>query len=255
MRRNRERGLTLIEILLAMIIMMLGVVGILALFPTALGAARTSMEETNAAILAESIAHGLTNSIRFAEYDPTTKQWKVYFTHDLEGGTQTMRYDFLLPELADNTTGDDNKAWQRHPATSANSKGYNPPSPENHSQILPTEGVFRLGKDSWLAASHQEIKNVNENNDPYTQFAFRFDVRKVNRLKYMLNNPLFTIPGTTPPQQYTSEAELDPLVKLYEFRIHIYRVYSGLTSGGTTTTAGMEKLKWIATVTSSGSTR
>ncbi|HLY74252.1 MAG TPA: prepilin-type N-terminal cleavage/methylation domain-containing protein, partial [Planctomycetota bacterium] len=57
--RPRERGMTLIEILIALIVMVLGVLGILALFPPSLEMAKESMEETNAAILAESVADSL----------------------------------------------------------------------------------------------------------------------------------------------------------------------------------------------------
>ena len=55
----RHRGMTLIEILIALIVMVLGVLGILALFPPSLEMAKESMEETNAAMLSESVAHSL----------------------------------------------------------------------------------------------------------------------------------------------------------------------------------------------------
>ena len=60
--RGAQRGMTLIEILIALIVMVLGVLGILALFPPALQMGSESMEETNAAILAESVAHALAAS-------------------------------------------------------------------------------------------------------------------------------------------------------------------------------------------------
>ena len=66
-KRRKERGLTLIEILLALIVMAIGIVGILALFPTALNFAKTSMEETQGAMLSESVSEGLRNALRFSE--------------------------------------------------------------------------------------------------------------------------------------------------------------------------------------------
>ena len=42
MKRNTEKGLTLVEILLALIVMVIGLAGILALFPVALQASKES---------------------------------------------------------------------------------------------------------------------------------------------------------------------------------------------------------------------
>ena len=52
--RGAQRGMTLIEILIALIVMVLGVLGILALFPPSLEMAKESMEETNAEHLSSS---------------------------------------------------------------------------------------------------------------------------------------------------------------------------------------------------------
>jgi type IV pilus assembly protein PilV len=67
--RAAEKGMTLIEILIALIVMVLGVLGILALFPPALQSGTESMEATNAAILAESVAHGLMGAFTTVEED------------------------------------------------------------------------------------------------------------------------------------------------------------------------------------------
>src|SRR3990167_5035570 len=108
MRRN-ERGLTLIEILLALIIMVLGILGILALFPPALESAKESMEETTAAILGESVAQSLSMATRFAQYDSATGTYTVVFTHDLKNGVEFVKYAFPggLPLIAD--------GWRHHP--------------------------------------------------------------------------------------------------------------------------------------------
>src|SRR5436190_14671206 len=83
--KTRSRGMTLIEILIALIIMVLGVLGILALFPPALQSGTESMEETNASIIAESVAHGLTAALQSAEEDKTAAAMKLRATlvHDL----------------------------------------------------------------------------------------------------------------------------------------------------------------------------
>src|SRR5215470_15065722 len=82
-----ERGMTLIEILLALIVMVLGVLGVLAVFPVAMESAKESMEETNAALVGESVAQGLTNGMRLAYYDTVTQRTVVTLTHDLLVGS------------------------------------------------------------------------------------------------------------------------------------------------------------------------
>ena len=100
-RTRRQQGLTLIEILLALIVMVIGIVGILALFPAAMESAKESMEETQAAILAESVAHSLQEAVRFAQWDTGTGQWTVIFTHDLKNGANFVKYQYfrLSPRL------------------------------------------------------------------------------------------------------------------------------------------------------------
>ena len=122
-RRSRRRdGLTLIEILLALIVMVLGFCGILALFPPALQSSRESMEATNAAILGESVAHALTTSLQFATFNASSQQYEAILTHDLKSGATTNRYRFALPKLA--PPGNPMGGWRHYPSK------VNPPSPD-----------------------------------------------------------------------------------------------------------------------------
>src|SRR5213075_1720636 len=122
--KTRSRGMTLIEILIALIVMVLGVLGILALFPPALQSGTESMEATNAAILAESVAHGLMTAFNTAEEDkppggaaPTTLKLKVTLTHDAKSGTTTNRYTFILPPLPANPLT--NLDWYHYPSSAS----------------------------------------------------------------------------------------------------------------------------------------
>ena len=85
-KRRREGGLTLIEILLALLVMVLGLLGILAVFPPTLQSSRESVEETTAAILAESIGHSFKNAVMFGKYDVATSKWTCVMAHDLKKG-------------------------------------------------------------------------------------------------------------------------------------------------------------------------
>ncbi|MBI2900646.1 MAG: hypothetical protein HYY17_10705 [Planctomycetes bacterium] len=228
--RRFERGVTLIEILLALLVMVLGIVGILALFPAALQASKESVEETQAGITAESVAQALTNAVRFGTYDGTKARHRIVLTHDLKytGTNSYVRYAFWLPKLA----GED---WLHYPngvadaPSSAPADGLTtyigtgvaantPYDPES----LP---AFNLAGDPWIWSSVKTVRDTNDPSDPYTQFGFSFSVMKINTLAYMI--------GTAKPGGGTwTEADLEPLVKMFEFRINVFRMITEVSGGG-----------------------
>lgn len=53
--KKKQNGFTLMEILIAMSILIVGLVGILSLFPVGLSATKKAIEDTNAALIAESL--------------------------------------------------------------------------------------------------------------------------------------------------------------------------------------------------------
>src|SRR3954462_4849365 len=117
-RSPSRRGMTLIEILIALLVMVLGVLGIMALFPPALQSASESMEETNAAIIAESVAHSLAESFSSAEEDKqaTKLQLRCTMSHDMKAGDKTRgRYTFILPPLPANPLT--NPEWFHYPSS------------------------------------------------------------------------------------------------------------------------------------------
>jgi len=250
-QRTVQKGLTLIEILLALIIMVVGLVGILALFPPALESAKISMEETNAAIIAESVAHALTNSVRFSVYDDGggTPVWRAVLTHDLKGSTGNAgTYNFTLPPLDTNGDGkSDDDDWIHHPP------GSGKPNP-----MIEKDEIFTLKGDDSVIRSHDEVVKASGGSDPYDQFAFSYDVRKINTLEYLVSGTDPTTGSNFIKQDgtpYTLQ-DLDNMVKLYEFHIHIFRTYSKGSSGGTSTASDQELGKnWIATVRNRVSTK
>lgn len=245
MRRNRdERGMTLIEILLSLIILVLGMVGILALFPAALQQSVESVEDTSAGMVAESVAHALATGMRFSNYNSGTQQWEVVLSHDLGSGTSPnvtsnskSKYTFALPKLP--IPLDPSKEWFHYPSDGP------PPNPLDSGKPVPisyepekdTKCVFNLAVDDWAKATTDKVKNEFDNTDAYGQFGFAFDIRNVSStLEYKLS---LKNPGTG--NNYTV-AEIQPDCKMYEFRIYVFRVgttagsFSG--GGGTGTVAG-----------------
>lgn len=233
-KRTDRQGMTLIEILLALIVMVLGVLGILRLFPPAMDLARQSMEETNAALLGESVAQGLTNGMRLSIYDIAKQQTVVTLTHDLQIGGVKMKYRFYLPKIE--KSGD--PQWIHFPGSKS-------PSDPDPGQVLPNtwsaeddDRLFLLAGDGWVLETTNNVKTINDPTDSYNQFAFSFDIRKVFTMEHMIRptpQPNPDKPGTN----YT-EKDLDPMMKLYEFRIYVYRTAQQMSSmgGGSTTTAG-----------------
>ncbi len=236
--RGSERGVTLIEILLALIVMVLGVVGILALFPGALQSAAESMEDTQAAILGESVAHGLVSSLRNAEFDKTALTYRATLVHDLystdpsgTGNGERGRFEFILPP--GDKTGKAANPWHHYPSA-AKPPSNDPGAPLDLSSWDAEKDprVFKLGGDGWMKATTDETKKTDPT-DAWTQFAFSFNVTKVPTLDYLTGKPKPTAPGE-PAQTYLAD-EVDKMQRLYEFKIVIFRIAN---TGGTTFSGG-----------------
>lgn len=87
--RRRPDGFTLIEILLALAVLAIGMVGIMALFPVGLDSSRRAIEDTTSANVAESVKAALVQAMRTK---PRTTR-VVNFSHD--GSTTGLT--FTLP--------------------------------------------------------------------------------------------------------------------------------------------------------------
>lgn len=232
---RRDSGVTLIEVLIALIIMVVGLVGILALFPPALQASKESMEETQAAIIAESIKHALTVALKNAEWAAGQGKYKVGITHDLKTSAKANMIYILLPKTTDNATGG---GWMHFPDGGAGGD-YAAPMvgmalPANAD--LETFPVFTLNSDPWVATAVKEVWDKNDPSEPYDQFTFSFDVKKVNTLSYITPAP----------------PDLEKRTTLYEFEIHVFRKKPTATPVGgdaSVTTSGTVPSKHVTTLT------
>lgn len=249
--RGHQRGMTLIEILIALIVMVLGVLGILALFPPSLEMAKESMEETNAAMIAESVAHSLMEAFSAAEEDKgsPTLLLRCTMSHDMKAGDRTRgRYTFNLPPLPmDPTT---NPEWYHFPS-SAMPPGQGSPAAGDPGSKMTTmswdpesdDRHFQLGGDQWTVDTVQAVHEVNDPTDPLLQFAFSFDVRKVDDMWYQRKNP-----GAIDPYRKIAlkPDDYESMEKLYEIRIHILRI---VNQGGANGLKGDVSRHYITTVT------
>lgn len=221
---NKRNGVTLIEILLAIIVMAIGMVGILALFPPTLESGKLSMEETNAAILASSVKQALSMALKRSTWDATQQRYTIVFTHDMKNGTSGNVVVLPLPKLGE--------GWVHYPGQAGAG------NPE-------VQEVYSIGADPWIWASLTEVWSKNDPSDPYDQFAFSFDVRKINNLDWV--NP--------PPPP----GELEQRTMLYDFRVHVFRrknttvIMGG--EGSTMVLANPDTYEIITTITFGGSLR
>ena len=95
---DHQKGLTLIEILIAMIILSVGLIMVLTIFPVGIRSTKESTEDTYAAYLADSIVQALTQAMRTATPEDRTgnKAGQVTLIHDgLTGANDS--YIFELP--------------------------------------------------------------------------------------------------------------------------------------------------------------
>jgi type II secretory pathway pseudopilin PulG len=212
--------LTLIEILIALIIMVLGIVGILALFPPALDSGKKAMEETQAGITGLSVANALASAVRFATYDPGTGNWTATLVHDLSSASTSVQYTFSLPKLSD--------GLRHHPGSGAPATSIGPDGQPHPDPTADTE--FKLCGDPWVVATVKQVQGVSDPSDPLDQFGFSFDVHKVNTLSHLLGQ----IKPYGQGDAYTNE-DLEPLSKLYEFNIYIFRVFQAQAPDGHST--------------------
>jgi len=242
-KRTAERGMTLIEILIALIVMVLGVLGILALFPPALQSGTESMEATNAAILAESVAHSLVQGFQSAVEDTTaaTLKLRVTMSHDLSAGSAVGKYTFVLPPLPTDPTT--NLDWWHYPSTSSPPGQGGSGAPGDTGSKM-TGGQwdpeaddrhFQLGGDQFVVNTVKSVHDMNDPTDPLTQFGFSFDIRKVDDMWYQRRNP-----GTVDPYRNTvlKPEEYEAMAKLYEVRIHILRMSAQAQGAGTNVSGG-----------------
>jgi prepilin-type N-terminal cleavage/methylation domain-containing protein len=149
-----QAGFTLIEILIALTVLVVGLVGILALFPVGLHSSRSAIEDSTSSILAESIKSSIIASFRLA----ATGQDIDYYHDGVDIGFQ-----FSLP--ADSAAAND--IWV-------------PVSVESG------RFVIAVGQDNGLEFElpdpGEDATNKKRKIVPYRQYSYKFQVRKKDDL-------------------------------------------------------------------------
>lgn len=185
--RRSDSGFTLIEILIAMAILMIGIVGILSLFPVGIKNVSDSVEDSTAANVAQSLYNAMTEAMR-----RPNSTGSVVLAHDGLQLVGAQTYTFPLPASVAVPT--------LHPAPGMGTDG--------------TLQTFQLGTD---ARTNNVLTDITappgwsaggDPTEPLRQYSFQFEVQKPPEAIV----PLGGGASTTVP--------------LYQFRFLIYRSYT-----------------------------
>jgi prepilin-type N-terminal cleavage/methylation domain-containing protein len=111
---RRRRGFTIIEILIAIVVLVLGITGIVALFPTAIESGNQTVEDTYAATITQSVVDAISVGLRESRYSyrtqpPNADRVWTYFVFNHDGVIDQM---VQQPEVYDLDTVD-TRIWQR----------------------------------------------------------------------------------------------------------------------------------------------
>jgi hypothetical protein len=171
-------------------------------------------------------------------------------SHDMKAGDKTRgRYTFVLPPLPTNPLT--NPDWYHYPSSSMPPGQGSPAAGDNGSKMVsmswdPTEDDrhFQLGGDQWTVDTVQSVHEMNDMTDPLLQFAFSFDIRKVDDMWYQRRNA-----GAIDPYRNVAlkPDDYEAMEKLYEVRIHVLRITHQGGSGGKV--EGDVSRRYITTVT------
>ncbi len=151
--RKSQAGFTLIEILISLVLLMVGICGILSLFPVAIKNVSDSVEDSAASNLAQSLYAAMTEAMR------RPVAGVVYLTHD---GLPSGQVNFPLPTTV--------AAPVLYPAPGGGTD--------------PTLQVYQLGTDTRTKNQVDNIKKPaawsagGDPSEPTQQYSFQFEVSK-----------------------------------------------------------------------------
>ena len=192
---SREKGFTLVEILIAMVVMSVGLLGILGVFPAGIRKTAEVVEDSYAAIIAESVRNAVELGLQQGRIDDGADKGFIYMGEGVEELLQEKGH--TLP--VDITTLDGNGPSINKAADYWIKLPYDQPDvyylfprfdPTNYemgaktvNNIEPVKRVFPCGakllKDSTdmglsLAEREEALR------DPYSQYSYAFVIREVD---------------------------------------------------------------------------
>ncbi len=201
-----NKGLTLLEILMAVIILLLGLVGILSLFPAGIRSTNESVEERMAAFVADSVKEALNIAARSSNPEDTVngKPAKLKFTHD---GVEEKKspFEFTLPLPSDPPV-------LRYFAYTP--EGMKELTPEEERNYKPKK-IFKLASDTFIKALYDSVVKGNDPTDPYQQWGYLFTINRIDDIR----------PSSETGSKFKPRS-------LYDIKINVYRVPVSIKGDG-----------------------
>jgi Tfp pilus assembly protein PilV len=171
------QGLTLIEILIAVIVLTVGVLSILSLFPNAIKSTKLTVEDSVASNIAESVADALVIAMRWATLETSNSPSTAILVHD---GLPENSYEFALPLTANPPPEENETRYFAHP--SSNPLDAKTPNP------YPID-VFKLGKTPYIKNVLADVRKGPDPTESYDQYAFSFTVSRIDDARTLQERP------------------------------------------------------------------
>ncbi len=198
-----QAGFTILEILIAIVVLMVGLTGILAVFPAALGSARRSVEDTYAGAIAQSVLdaihlglketrvtlnEGTNDELSFFIFDhdgvlDLEKDWKNGDLRDIRTPSkvtalQAKDYFVLLPRTSE-TGGDGKPRAYLYPRDKPGVENQNRQGTREVDGEVAGRKVKKLEvKKTYVCGRKLAESTIEEDkDDPYPQYSFAFTIR------------------------------------------------------------------------------
>lgn len=114
-RRTITSGFTILEIMIAVAILTIGLMGILALFPVAIETSRVTIQDTNGVLIAQSVEQAIREGLAHRKGQDDSGRWTYFlFQHDgvkdpiprrIQDANPNHDYYVLLPDLDPDRAG------------------------------------------------------------------------------------------------------------------------------------------------------
>jgi len=189
---SRVAGFTIMEILIAMVVLSLGLLGILGVFPAGIKKTAEIVEDTNAAMIVESVRNSIELGLKRARIDDGTDKGLIFLGEGVEALMEEKGH--VLPidiTTLDGTPPSINKAadyWVKIPYGSDDSYLYPridssvyTAGPYTTRNLPPVKRVFPCGSQIRKDAKNPGLTLVEREEaikDPFTQYSYAFIIKK-----------------------------------------------------------------------------
>jgi len=176
----RRKGFTIIEILIAIVVLVLGITGIVALFPTAIESGNQTVEDTYSATITQSVVDAISVGLRESRYSyrtpPPGRVW-TYFILNHDG---VMDAPVRTPENFLDNDAAEGQIWRKDYCVvlPQGTAVQNQLSANEVTFVYPLPTFFETGGDAWLNIDQRQPSALNTGNLSNVSFAHPDNFRR-----------------------------------------------------------------------------